>query len=192
MPGRPPRWTTLKLLASFAVILAMRPAIAMAQEQPTEYQVKAAFLFNFVKFIEWPAGSFRENGSRIRLCVLGEDRLGQELERIVAGKTVNGRTLEVVRVNLGERALHCQVLFVGRSQAGALRTMLATCRGEPLLTVGESPEFIRQGGAIRFLLLDNRIRFEVNLEAADQAGLKISSKLLALAQSVRGAPSGGG
>jgi len=192
MPRRPPRWTTLKLLGSFAVILAMPPAITMAQEQPTEYQVKAAFLFNFVKFIEWPTESFRENGGRIRLCVLGEDRLGQELERIVAGKTVNGHTLEVVRVNQAERALHCQVLFVGRSQAGALRTIQAGCRGESLLTVGETPEFIRQGGAIRFLLMDNRVRFEINLEAAEQAGLKISSKLLALAQSVRGAPAGGG
>ncbi len=174
----------MRALAYFAVTLALRPSLAGAQEAPTEYQVKAAFLFNFVKFIEWPEESFRENGGRIRLCVLGEDPFGPELERIVAGKSVNGRTLEVVRVNQAERASHCHVLFVGATQTGALRKTMAELRREPVLTVGESPEFIRQGGAIRLFLLDNRVRFDINLEAAEQAGLKISSKLLALAQSV--------
>jgi len=182
----------LRALAYFAVTLALRPSIAGAQEAPTEYQVKAAFLFNFVKFIEWPAESFRENGGRIRLCVLGEDPFGPELERIVAGKSVNGHALEVVHLNQAGRSSHCQMLFVGSAQAGVLRKALTDLRGESVLTVGESPEFIRQGGAIRLFLLDNRVRFDINLEAADQAGLKISSKLLALAQSVRGGRAGGG
>jgi hypothetical protein len=179
-------------LACLIIPLAMWPAITAAQEPLTEYQVKAAFLFNFVKFIEWPAGSFRDNGGRIRLCVLGENPFGAELERIVAGKSVNGRTLEVIHLNQADRSSHCQVLFVGFTQGGVLRKVLAELRGESVLTVGESPEFIRQGGAIRLLLLDNRVRFEINLEAAEQARLKISSKLLALAQSVRGGHGGGG
>jgi hypothetical protein len=124
--------------------------------------------------------------------VLGEGPFGTELERIVAGKSVNGRTLEVIHLSQVDRFSHCQVLFVGLTQGGVLRKVLAELRGESVLTVGDSPEFIRQGGAIRLLLLDNRVRFEINLEAAEQAKLKISSKLLALAQSVRGGHGGGG
>jgi hypothetical protein len=154
-----------------------------AQEAPSEFQVKAAFLFNFVKFIEWPADSFRENDGRIRLCVLGEERFGRELERIISGKVVDGHALELVRVSPAERVRNCHVLFVASSHTGGLREMLAQIRGAPVLTVGESSEFVRQGGVIRFFLLDNRVRFEINHEAAAQAGLKISSKLLALAQS---------
>jgi len=191
MPARPPRWKKLKLLGSLAVILVMHPASGVAQEQPTEYQVKAAFLFNFVKFIEWPEESFRENGGRIRLCVLGTDPFGPELQRVVGGKSVNGHALELVHVDQAGRSSHCHVLFVGSTQGGVLRKTMAELHGEPVLTVGESPEFIRQGGAIRLLLLDSHVRFEINLEAAEQARLKVSSRLLALAQSVRGGRGGG-
>jgi YfiR/HmsC-like len=169
----------------------MRPAIALAQEA-SEHQLKAAFLFNFVKFIDWPETSFRENTGRMRLCVLGAEPLGAELERVATGKSVNGRSLEVVRLTQAEGAAHCQVLFLGASQSGALRKIQAELHGGGVLTVGDSPEFLHQGGVIRFLLLDNHVRFEVNLEAAEQAGLKISSKLLALAQNVRGGRGGGG
>lgn len=170
--------------------LALCPALAFAQEAPTESQVKAAFVANFVKFIEWPADSFRNNGGHIRVCVLGEDRSGRELERIAAGKTVDGHALEVVRVGPAERIRGCHVLFVAASQAGGLRDTLAQIRGTPVLTVGDGPEFTRQGGIIRFFMLDNRVRFEINPEAAAQSGLKISSKLLALAQA--GGRAGGG
>ena len=174
-----------------AVLLALCPPAGVAQE-PTESQVKAAFLFNFVKFIEWPEESLRENGGRIRLCVLGAGPFAPQLERMVAGKSVNGRALEVVNVSLGGPWSHCQMLFVGSAQAGALHKLLDDLRGDSVLTVGEGSEFLRQGGAIRFFLLDNHVRFEINLDAAEQARLKISSKLLALAQSVRGGHAGGG
>jgi len=181
-----------RLLACLAVLLALRPVTVVAQEQPTEIQVKAAFLFNFVKFVEWPAESFRDSGGHLRLCVLGEDRFAQELERIAAGKVVSGRALEVVRVSQRERALHCQILFIGATQNAMGQKVLAESRSESVLTVGENAEFLRQGGVIRLFLLDSRIRFEISLEAAERAGLKVSSKLLVLAQSVRGAPAGGG
>jgi hypothetical protein len=180
-------------LAILIVLLVLWPTLTRAQDAPTENQVKAAFLFNFVKFIEWPADSFRDSGGRVRLCVLGEGPFEAELERITAGKVVNGRALEVVAVKQAERSAHCHVVFVNSSaSARLLRKTLAELRGGPMLTVGESPEFTRQGGVIRLLLLDNRIRFEINLEAAEHAELKISSKLLALAQSVRGGRGGGG
>jgi len=163
-----------------------------AEEAPSESQVKAAFLFNFVKFIEWPADSFRENGGRMRLCVLGDGPLRPELERVAGGKTVNGHLLEVARVSAGDDLAHCRMLFVTATPGGALRKGLADLRNAPVLTVGESAEFTRQGGMIRFLMLDNRVRFEINVAAAEQAGLKISSKLLALAQNLRGGQAGGG
>jgi len=192
MLARLARRKLFKLLACLAVILILRPMTMVAQQQPTEIQVKAAFLFNFVKFVEWPAESFRDNGGHLRLCVLGEERFAQELERIAAGKVINGRTLEVVRVSQRERALHCQILFIAAAQNAMVHKTLAESRSETVLTVGENADFLGQGGVIRLFLLDSRIRFEISLEAAERAGLRVSSKLLALAQSVRGAPAGGG
>lgn len=173
-------------------LLAWAPASAplAAQEAPSEFQVKAAFVFNFVKFTEWPADSLRDTGGRMRLCVLGDERFQRELQRIAAGKVVDGHPLDVVRAGPAERVRGCQVLFVASSQAAALRETLAQLHGASVLTVGDNSEFIRQGGIIRFFLLDNRVRFEINPAAAEQCGLKISSKLLALAQS--GGRAGGG
>jgi len=165
-----------------AVLVAVHPGTAVAQEQPTEFQVKAAFLFNFVKFVEWPADTFHEGDGHIRLCVLGDERLARELGRLVTGKVVDGHALEAIRITASEHGRGCQVVFVASSQAGG-RDAVAQLRGASVLTVGDSADFIRQGGMIRFFLLDNRVRFEINRAAADHCRLKISSKLLALAQS---------
>jgi len=168
-------------VACCALLLTQQAVPLSAQDAPSEFQVKAAFLFNFVKFVEWPADTFHENNGRLRLCVLGDERFARELAHIVAGKVVDGHALEAALITASEHGRGCQVLFVASSQAGG-RDAVAQLRGGSVLTVGESPDFIRQGGMIRFFLLDNRVRFEINRAAADQCRLKISSKLLALAQ----------
>lgn len=147
---------------------------------PGEYEVKAAFLFNFAKFIEWPAPP----PNAIELCVVGDDPFGSKLEDTVSGKTINGQPIVVRRLKAGDNPRNCQIAFIGASDRET-RSILDLLRGASTLTVGESPNFAKQGGMINFVLKDNRVQFEINVDAAEQAHLKISSKLLILARIVR-------
>jgi hypothetical protein len=154
-----------------------------AQEsQPTEYQIKAAFLFNFAKFVEWPPTAFAEATSPMVLGILGENPFGDDLERIIRGKTVNNRPL-VVRTDFhspGE-ATNCHILFISTSEKQRLPEILKGLRGASVLTVGETDRFTETGGMINFVVEGSKIRFQINDAAAKGAGLKISSKLLSLA-----------
>jgi len=149
-----------------------------------EYQVKAAFLFNFAKFVEWPPGSFSDASAPLRICVLGQDPFGQELRDITAKKTANGRKIQVEQVLALQLARTCHILFIASSEKAHLKQILENLRGADLLTVGDTKGFVQRGGVINFVLEDNRVLFEVNHQAAQQAGLKISSKLLNVAKLV--------
>ena len=157
-------------------------------QSPTagEYQVKAAFLFNFAKFVEWPASSFSDASAPLRICVLGRDPFGEELRNITKEKTVNGRKLEVSQVFDLQVARTCQILFIASSETARLKQILASLRGTDALTVGDTKGFVEQGGMINFVLENSRVQFEVNRKAAEQGGLKISSKLLSVAKLVVG------
>ena len=146
----------------------------------SEYEVKAAFLYNFAKFVEWPSPP----QTAIELCVVGEDPFGNVLEDTVRGKTINGRPLVVRRMKPGENPRSCQIAFIGAADHES-RAVLETLRGANVLTVGDSPNFARDGGIINFILKDNKVYFEINVDAAEQAHLKISSKLLNLAKIIR-------
>ena len=157
-------------------------------QSPTagEYQVKAAFLFNFAKFVEWPASSFSDASAPLRICVFGRDPFGEELRNITKEKTVNGRKLEVTQVFDLQGARTCQILFIASSETARLKQILASLRGTDALTVGDTKGFVEQGGMINFVLENSRVQFEVNRKAAEQGGLKISSKLLSVAKLVVG------
>ena len=157
-------------------------------QSPTagEYQVKAAFLFNFAKFVEWPASSFSDASAPLRICVLGRDPFGEELRNITKEKTVNGRKLEVSQVFDLQGARTCQILFIASSETARLKQIFASLRGTDALTVGDTKGFVEQGGMINFVLENSRVQFEVNRKAAEQGGLKISSKLLSVAKLVVG------
>jgi len=146
----------------------------------SEYEVKAAFLYNFAKFVEWPAPP----SSGFALCVVGDDPFGDRLEKMVGGKTLNGLPIDVRRLRIGENPRRCQVAFIGAADHES-RAVLETLRGANVLTVGDSPNFARDGGIINFILKDNKVYFEINVDAAEQAHLKISSKLLNLAKIIR-------
>jgi hypothetical protein len=161
--------------------------IVSARAQPQsagEYQIKAAFLYNFAKFVEWPSGDFADATEPFRICVLGRDPFGQELRDITSEKTVNGHKLQIVPVADVQLARTCHILFIASSERAQLKKVLATLQGSSALTVGDSKGFVELGGMINFVLENERVRFEVNHRAAEQAGLKISSKLLTLAKSV--------
>lgn len=149
-----------------------------------EYQVKASFLYNFTKFVEWPAGVFESSDSPISICVLGQNLFGHVLHETVRGKTVNGRMLVVSGIPDARSATHCQILFVSsfeRMRFGAILGELRT----GILTVGETGGFIEAGGIVNLKVDDGKIQIQVNINAAEQAGVHISSKLLSLAQIIR-------
>ncbi|MGA9356433.1 MAG: YfiR family protein [Terriglobales bacterium] len=158
-----------------------------AQSAPTgEYQVKAAFLYNFAKFVEWPAGRFADGSAPLRICVLGQDPFGEDLRNVASDKVVNGHKLLVDQVADVAAARSCHILFVASSKKADMKQILESLRGADVLTVGDTKGFAKLGGMINFVLEDNRVRFEVNKTAAEQTGMKISSKLLSLAVLVIG------
>lgn len=183
----------LKLRHAAAIVavllaLAAAPARAQAPAAPTEYQVKAVFLFNFSQFVDWPAASFADGRSPLVIGVLGSDPFGTTLDEIVRGETVNGRPLAVRRYESVEQIDACHILFIERSQDEELDAVFAALKGRNVLTVGDFAGFARRGGIIRFVTVGNKIRLRVNLAAAQDEKLTISSKLLRPAQIV--APGG--
>jgi len=179
--ARGPR-SALRLIALAAV-----PALLLADTQrlsagaPTEYQVKAAFLFNFAKFVEWPAGAFESAEAPIVIGVLGDDPFGRALDDAIDGKTIGGRRLVARRFTRVQESRGAHVLFVSTSEAPRLRQVLAGLAGASAMTVGDAPRFAEQGGVAGFLSHESKVRFCINRAAEARAGLKIGSQLLKLA-----------
>ncbi|MGD0404707.1 MAG: YfiR family protein [Candidatus Acidiferrales bacterium] len=158
---------------------------------PSEYELKAAFLFNFAKFVDWPKNAFAGPESPFLVCILGIDPFGSALDNALRGKVIAEHPASVARLKRVADISGCQILFVAASESHLLSEVVAKLRGQSVLVIGETNDFASSGGAIQFTLEDNRVRFFINPDAADRAGLKISSKLLALAKIVRDAPAGG-
>jgi hypothetical protein len=159
-----------------------------------EYEVKAAFLYNFAKFVEWPPNSWSNPKQPFTFCILGRDPFGRALDTAVAGKTIADRPISVVRAGHVKDLPDCQVVFVSESETGKFTDIAAGLRGRSVLMVGESEDFAASGGTVQFVLESNHVRFAINPDAAERAKLKISSKLLALALVVHDydRPGGGG
>ena len=158
---------------------------ALAQA-PSEYEVKAAFLFNFAKFVEWPAGTFSSANTPFRICVLGKDPFGSTLDRIVADKTLNERRIEVDRSTTLADTKNCQILFLASSEARRMAQIVQQLKAGGVLTVADTSGFAQMGGMINFVLDDDRVRFEINLRAAEAAHLKLSARLVTVAERVLG------
>lgn len=160
--------------------LALGPVVAA----PTTSQVEAVFLFNFSQFVDWPPQAFPQVDSPIVIGVLGSDPFDGTLDEVVRGETVKGRPLVVRRFQRVEQLTDCHILFISRSERPRLEPIVQTLKGRSILTVSDLDEFATEGGIIGFVMLDNKIRLRVNLEAAKEAGLTLSSKLLRPAQIV--------
>jgi hypothetical protein len=173
-----PCWRRL-LYGAFWLCLALAPALHAAEAELTEYQVKAAYLYNFITFTEWPAGTDGE----LRLCVYGPDPFGADID-VLQGKSVGGRTLLVSRVSSVELLDSCQVVFLTREVIGNLPRILDRLRGLTTLLVADSPGAARAGVGINMRNDADRIVFEVNLEAVHVQGLNLSFRLLQLAVEV--------
>lgn len=188
---RTARRTALRSLAALAIGLScLSPASAGPTEDRQvvpaglpEYAVKAAFVFNFARFTEWPAGAFRDAAAPLRLCVLGQDPFRGALDAI-NGKTIGSRRLLISYPIWADEAQHCHILFIGESVRDRLAEIVDHLDGAPVLTIGDTPDIARSGGMIGLETVDNRVRFRVDLDAAQRSGLRLSSRILDLATAV--------
>ena len=168
------------LLASLASLPAH------AQTAPfREYEVKAAFLFNFAQFIEWPAKAFPNATAPFVIGVLGDDPFGHVLSQMVHGETIGGRRIVLKSGKQLDELAGCHILFISRSERTRLPQLFREIGMANILTIGETDQFTRLGGIISFITTrDNKVRFELHLDNALRAGLKIDAKLLKVAQVV--------
>jgi hypothetical protein len=177
----------VRLAATIALGLLMPlapPSTSAFAQSTREYQIKAAFLFNFGQFVTWQPEALPAVDAPFVIGVLGEDPFGATLDGLVTGTRIGNRPVVVARYDDLADVSGCQILFVSSSDAPPLDDVLEALDGRGILTVGEEPDFAEDGGIIRFLVEENRVRLEINLAAAEAAGLTISSKLLRLADVV--------
>ena len=174
------RFLALSCMLLFAL------ARATAQEAFMEYQIKAACLFNFLKFVEFPEDAFADPLAPIVIGVVGDDPFGSSLPQVVVGKTVQGRDLVIRLYHPGENLRSAHILFISGSERKRIPMILSELHGSSVLTVADTAGFVDEGGMIQFLNENDRIRFAINLDATTRARLKLSSKLLSLAKVVGG------
>lgn len=166
-------------------LLLAAPRRSSSQDAtPVEYQVKAAFLLNFAKFIEWPSDVFQNEKTPITVCIFRYDPFGRSLDEILQGKIINNRQVVVNRIAELTELNACQIVFVSEREERRLPDLLNRLKGSSVLVIGETGTFAERGGGIQFFLEDHRLRFAVNVDAVRKARLNISSKLLALAKIV--------
>jgi hypothetical protein len=157
-------------------------SVTSAAETRTEAEVKAAFLFNFTKFVQWPPSAFEGSNSPLSICILGDDPFGKTLDQLVEGEAIGGRKVVVDRLHGEPARKSCQVVFVGRSER---RAAAVEQFGPGVLTVGDGPDFLRDGGMIAFVLDRGHVRFDINQRAASSAALSLSARLLNVARTVQ-------
>ena len=178
------------LLAIGLMILGL-PTVRSLQAQvpkPTEYEVQAAYLSNFGRFVEWPVKAGANEKEPFYVCVLGQDPFGPLLDAALKGETIGGAPMVAKRVAGVADAVNCRIVYVNTAKDTPLRALLTALGNSNVLTVGEAADFTQQGGMIQFVLEGNRVRFEINLAAAQKAGLNLSSQLLKVAVAIRRTP----
>jgi hypothetical protein len=161
-----------------------------AQTIADEYRVKAAFIFHFAQLVDWPPEVQTGTDNSLFLCTLGDDPFQGALEETMAGKVVGNRMVRIRHLGESKDMQACQILFLSKAQSKRLPVLVTNLHNAPVLTVGESAGFLDAGGMIDFLLEENKVRFDINLDAAESAGLKIGSRLLIMADHVAGASHG--
>ena len=170
---------------SCALLFAAIPGLPAQSARASEYQVKAAFLFNFAQFVDWPTESFPSSDTPLVIGVLGEDPFGSFLDHIVGSERLRGRPLQVRRYATVDEIKTCHILFISRSAGDRPELILAALKQRPIVTVSDADGFVQRGGMIRFVTDRNRIRLQINPGAVDAAHLTISSKLLRVAEIIR-------
>ena len=174
-------------IVSFVFCLAhvLVPRTAAGQEDSVdEYKLKAAMLYNLTNFVEWPDSAYPDRQAPIILCILGQDQFAISLASTIPKETNDGRPMLMRHLQSDKETRGCHILYISSSERKTAAHIFSILNGSSTLTVGEMTQFAARGGIIQFAMEDQHVRFDINLEAASRAGLRISSKLLALAQIV--------
>jgi hypothetical protein len=171
-------------IAVAAALVAAALVARLAAQSPAsiEDDIKAAYLFNFTKFVEWPPNAFSGTSDPLNVCVAGDAAVASAVERAITGERVEGRPLAFVAPPPADVA-GCHILYIGRGAGDPSRLMAASAK-RPILAVGDAPRFLEHGGAIAFVVEERRVRFDIDPAAAARAGLKVSSKLLRVARHI--------
>ena len=174
------------MLAVLALLFAPACSTSLSAQSggSSEYELKAAFLLNFAKFVEWPANVFRDEKTPFTVCIFGHDPFGSALDEVIRGKNINARGILVHRTTGLADLKTCQLVFISEKEEKHLPDVFNSLNGASTLVVGESDDFAERGGSVQFFVEDNRMRFAVNVDAVQRARLTISSKLLVLAKIV--------
>jgi hypothetical protein len=170
---------------SCGIVLAGLLSISATGQTADEYRVKAAFLYNFTKFVEWPAQAFKSSTEPFVICILGKNPFGNLVNEAVSGKTVEGRAFSVLEITEVAQARFCHILFVSDSQRKRLGPIFDAVKGSGTLTVGETDGFAALDGVINFKIVEGNVRLQINMDAVARQQLHISAKLLSLAEIVR-------
>lgn len=170
-------------IMSILFITTSAPIVCAQDSKPSEYQVKAAFILNFAKFVEWPPSAFINSSHTMNLCIVGEDPFGAALDAI-RGETIGDKQIAIKYLSATQPLKGCQIVFVSRSEKNQLSYIVKALKGSSILSIGDTEGFAQQKVIINFYLEQNKVKFEVNEDAARSVGLKISSKLLKLAKMV--------
>ena len=178
-----------RLWVGIAACVFLQASVSLyAQAKPSEYDVKAAYLFNFGKFIRLAPNAPPSKHETFDICVLGQEPLSRILEGITANERINDRAVRVVRVKDAAEARACDIAYIGKSEGERIESDLAVLAGSDALTVSDASTFLSHGGMIQFVMVDNHVRFTVDLEAVKRTHLVLSSELLRVAFSVSGKP----
>ena len=185
--ARPGKRRRLRLgRALFCTVIAFSNLTAYGQQPGAgAYQIEAVYLYDFSKFVEWPTNRGSPRNGPFRICVLGEDPFGALLDATLSGESLQGSTLVAKRISKPKDASDCKIVFVSNSEQDQLKEILAAFDGANILTVSDIRDFSQRGGMIQFVLADGKVRFEVNVKNAENAGLTLSSDLLEVALAVR-------
>jgi hypothetical protein len=187
--GRTFHRPSLTALVLAWVLIAVSGLLAQAAK-PTDYDVKAVYLYNFGRFVEWPS-TVTAKSEVFNVCILGQDPFGPALDATLAGETISGKSISAKRISTPQEAVNCQILFMSSAEESRLNKIIEALDKGAVLTVSDMPQFSRRGGMIQFVVEGKKVRFEVNLTAVQRAGLTLSSELLKVATAVRrGPPSG--
>jgi hypothetical protein len=170
-------FTSARLIRVAIALISFSSATVFALAPPSEYQLKAVFLFNFAQFVEWPQTAFEGPDDSLSICLVGQDPFGDELDAVMQGEEIGGRAISIHRYPDAASIEDCHLLYV-RQPEHELRETLQKVEGAPVLTVGETEAFTAFGGMIRFQMEGNKVRLLVNPKPADEARLRLSSKLL--------------
>lgn len=187
MDRRSPCFIFRFLVAAWVWTLVFAHCVWAQSAKPTDYDVKAVYLYNFGRFVEWPAAAFAKS-DLFTICILGDDPFGPALDATLSSETIAGKGVAAKRISSPQEALNCQILFLSSAEETRLSKIIESLDRGAVLTVSDIPRFSQRGGMIQFIPEGKKVRFEVNLTAVQRAGLNLSSELLKVATTVRRDP----